>query len=100
MENLTLDKDTTMFVTVDNSDSTDSNASDETERRPEKSSVKQRVKLNEFLKRCNVDAIQPWRKRWQNISTATKKRHVSETSSFFAAALNVILEMLMSVGRR
>ena len=90
MENLTLDEDTTMFVTVDNSDSTDSNASDETERRAEKSSVKQRVKLNEFLKSCNVDAIQPWRKRWQNISTATKKKHVSETSSFFAAALNVI----------
>ena len=79
-----------MFVPEDNSDTTDSNTSDETERQTEKSSVKQRAKLTEFLRSCNVDTIEPWRKRWQNISTATKKRHVSKTSSFVAAALNVI----------
>ena len=90
MKNLTLDKDVSMFVPEDNSDTTDSNTSDETERQTEKSSVKQRAKLNEFLRSCNVDTIEPWRKRWQNISTATKKRHVSKTSSFVAAALNVI----------
>ena len=90
MKNLTLDKDVSMFVPEDNSDTTDSNTSDETERQTEKSSVKQRAKLNEFLRSCNVDTIEPWRKRWQNISTSTKKRHVSKTSSFVAAALNVI----------
>lgn len=91
MKNLTLEENVSVFVSVDNSDdSTDSNTSDITERQAEKSSVRQRMNLNEFLKSCNVDTIEPWRKRWQNISTATKKRHVSKTSSFVGAALNVI----------
>ena len=62
MKNLTLHKDVSMFVPEDNSDTTDSNASDETERQTEKSSVKQRAKLNEFLRGSNVDTIEPWRK--------------------------------------
>lgn len=91
IKNLTLDKNVSEFVAEDNSDdSTDCNTSDETERQAEKSSVRQRMNLNEFLKSCNIDTIEPWRKRWQNISTVTKKRHVSKTGSFVAAALNVI----------
>ena len=91
MKSLTLDENVSVFAAEDNSDdSNDSNRSNETARQAEKSSVRQQLNLNEFLKSCNIDTIEPWRKRWQNISTATKGRHVSETSSFIAAALTVI----------